>query len=156
MADILPLADRPDAIPQLARWFHHEWGAVDGRPPIEIERQLCGNLGRGGVPMTWLAVEGETVIGTVSLDLHDLPGYDHLSPWLACLYVVESHRGRGIARQLVTKVMSEAQRIGLPAVYLWTWNLEAYYQSLGWKTQAMVPVAGQFASLMRHDFSPQG
>ena len=152
---IIPLADRPDLIPTLARWFVDEWGDVDGRPLPQVEEQLRGNLGRDTVPMTWLAMEGDVLVGTISLDRHDLPGFDHLSPWLACLYVVREHRQRGIARRLVEHLIGHAQRIGVPVVYLWTWNLTSWYGTMGWRTIDHTEIAGHGITVMRRDLASE-
>ena len=90
---IEPLADCAEAIPMLAQWFCEEW-AYEERPRGAVEAQLRGNLNRDRVPITWVRRAGGEVIGTVSLDLSDLPvpAYAQLSPWLASLYVVPSAR----------------------------------------------------------------
>jgi GNAT superfamily N-acetyltransferase len=41
------------------------------------------------------------VIGTVSLDFSDLPSHDHLSPWLASLFVLPEARGQGTGTALI-------------------------------------------------------
>jgi hypothetical protein len=41
---IRPLADVPEYIPVLARWFHAEWHDFDGRALATIEAQLSENL----------------------------------------------------------------------------------------------------------------
>ena len=86
------LADLPEAISTLAEWFHAEWHHYDGRSLAEIEAQLHDCLNRAWLPITFLALSDLEVIGTVTLDTSDLPAYDHLSPWLASLYVDPSRR----------------------------------------------------------------
>ena len=154
MTTIIPLADRPDAIPQLARWFFAEWGALDQRPVEQIAQQLRGNLNRNAVPMTWLAVDGERVIGSISLDLEDLPGFNHLTPWLACFYVDRTHRGHGTGRALLAHLLAEAQRLRIASIYLWTSNLEDFYVRQGWRRVDETNLSGQRVVVMRRDFPP--
>ena len=95
--EIRLLADVPAAIPTLAEWFHSEWHHYDGRSVAEVEVELRHYLNRDSLPITFLALNGTEVIGTVSLDTSNLPPYDHLSPWLASLYVVPSAAAKGSA-----------------------------------------------------------
>jgi predicted N-acetyltransferase YhbS len=129
---IEPLADRPDAIRLLAEWFHAEWHVYDGRSRDEIERQLGNNLRRDALPITFIATAGAEVIGTVSLDESDLPSHDHLSPWLASLYVVPSHRRAGVARALINHLVAFADSKGIASIYLWTPGSTELYERFGW------------------------
>jgi GNAT superfamily N-acetyltransferase len=85
----------------LAGWFHREWSTFDGRSVKVIEAQLAENLSRDSIPITFLAIEESILVGTVSLDLSDLPSHDHLSPWLASLFVLPAARGQGIGTDLI-------------------------------------------------------
>lgn len=53
-------------------------------------------------------------------------------PWLACLFVNESHRNNGIAGQLLDHGLQESKRKGFDELYLAT-DLEDFYESKGWK-----------------------
>src|SRR5687768_10556584 len=78
---ISPLADLPDAIRTLANWFHDEWHVLDGRSTELIATQLSENLNRDSIPITFVAHRHSELLGSVSLDLSDLPSFDYLSPW---------------------------------------------------------------------------
>ncbi len=80
----------------MAIWFESEWSSFDRRSVDVIESQLTENLNRDSIPITFVALRNSTVIGTVSLDLTDLPSHDHLSPWLASLFVLPEARGQDI------------------------------------------------------------
>ena len=129
---IAPLAEHPQAIPLLAEWFHREWFRYDGRSIRMIERQLGENLNRDRIPITFLALRGSTMLGTVSLDLYDLPSHDHLSPWLASLFVLPSARREGIGSALVTHVQHFASSHGVSAIHLWTPGSTRLYERCGW------------------------
>src|SRR6185436_10503819 len=102
------LADVPAAIQTLARWFHGEWHSFDGRCIETIQAQLTDNLNRECVPITFVACKGTAILGTASLDDSDLPGFDHLSPWLSSLYVETAVRSSGIGSALVRHVQQFA------------------------------------------------
>ena len=129
---ICPLADRPAVIPLLASWFHSEWSAFDCRSVPTIEAQLSENLSRRSIPITFLALEDSSVIGTVSLDTSDLPSHDHLSPWLASLFVRPEARGQGIATALVGHALSFAALHKVSPLYLWTPGPTRLYERRGW------------------------
>jgi GNAT superfamily N-acetyltransferase len=129
---IRPLADRPQAISLLATWFHAEWSTFDGRSTEEIESQLIETLNRDSIPITFLALRDSAVIGTVSLDLSDLPSHDHLSPWLASLFVPPVARGQGTATALVRHAQEFAKLHGIGPLYLWTPGSTRLYERCGW------------------------
>jgi GNAT superfamily N-acetyltransferase len=129
---IIPLADRPEVVPLLARWFHDEWFCFDGRSLPSIEVQLAENLGRDCIPITFLAQHRSEVVGTVSLDLSDLPQFDHLLPWLASLYIVPTARDAGIGTALVLHAQQFATFHGISRLYLWTAGPTRLYEKCGW------------------------
>jgi len=154
---IEPLANYSEVIPRLAHWFCREW-PFEGRSHGEAEAQLRENLNHDCLPITWVGLDNGEVIGTVSLDVSDLPlpEYAHLSPWLASLYVVPSARGRGVGRALVNHVLEFARRGSLPAIYLWTPGKTALYKSCGWKILDRTTYAGHPIAVMRVALSGNG
>ena len=129
---IAPLADYSQFIPGLAEAFFREWNAMDGRSLWDNEEQLRRNLRRDRLPLSFVAVEQGDWIGTVSMDLSDFPGPAHLSPWLACLYVKEAHRRRGLGRALVLHAIDFARTKKIPRLYLWNHARESLYLQMGW------------------------
>ena len=129
---ICPLAHVPWAIPLLAKWFNREWQRFDGRSTSEIESQLTENLNRDSIPITFVAGDDLTLLGTVSLDLSDLPSHDHLSPWLASLYVRPRARGAGVGSTLVRHLEQFAVSRGFGPLYLWTPGTTRLYERCGW------------------------
>jgi GNAT superfamily N-acetyltransferase len=147
---IEPLANCPEAIPTLAQWFSDEW-PYENRSRDAIETQLRENLNRDRHPITWVARDGEETIGTVSLDLADLPlpDYAQLSPWLASLYVIPPARGRGVGPALVNHLLDFARRRSLATLYLWTPGSTRLYEKCGWKVFDTTVFAGHPITLMR-------
>ena len=129
---ISPLADLPTSISLLAGWFHREWSTFDGRSVKMIEAQLAENLSRDSLPITFLAIQESNLIGTVSLDLSDLPSHDHLSPWLASLFVVPGARGRGNGTALIRHAQEFARSHCTGRLYLWTPGPTRMYERCGW------------------------
>jgi GNAT superfamily N-acetyltransferase len=147
---IEPLADCAEAVPMLAQWFCDEW-PYEERSPGTVEAQLRENLNRDRLPITWIYRSGADVIGTVSLDLSDLPlpAYSHLSPWLASLYVIPSARGRGVGLALVNYLLGFARRASISTAYLWTPGSTKLYEKCGWKIFDTSSYAGHPITLMQ-------
>ena len=132
--EILSLRERPEAIEQLARWHFAQWGPYN--PANDVERRIAGlqrHLASQGVPQTFIAVDGETLLGSASLVAADLASRENLSPWLAAVYVDSPHRNRGVGAALVNRVVEEARSLGLPTLYLFTTDRSAFYAKLGWQ-----------------------
>jgi predicted N-acetyltransferase YhbS len=129
------LADHPEFVPVLAAWHHAEWDRYYDAWAIEqVAAELRSHTGRCQVPTTVVAFEDGRPLGSASLVADDdLEGWEHLSPWLASVFVVPDRRGQGIGRRLVERVVVEATRLGFPAVYLWTPGQRAYYERLDWE-----------------------
>jgi predicted N-acetyltransferase YhbS len=116
-----------------------------------IEAQLSENLSKDSIPITFLAMQDSMVVGTVSLDRSDLPSHNHLSPWLASLFVVPETRGRGIATALVQHVQEFAAQRKVPSLYLWTPGLTRLYERFGWVEIERTQYESRPITLMRWD-----
>lgn len=129
---ISPLADIPEAIPTIAKWFYDEWYTFDARSIDQITAQLSENLNRHSIPITFVAHQYHEILGTVSIDISDLPEFDSYSPWLASLYVHEPHRSKGVASALVSHLKHFALSGGCTSLYLWTPASTSLYERFGW------------------------
>ena len=131
---IVPLADRPEALPQLAAWHHAEWGFLHpGGTVAEAAEELRRHLVPAPIPTTFVALVDSEVVGSASLVERDLPERPDLGPWLASLYVAPDHRRQGIGAALAERVVEEAARLGVPTLCLFTFDREGYYARLGWQ-----------------------
>ena len=127
------LADRTDALPILARWKHKEWGHLRAGDTVEKRQaRLAETAHRDRIPLTVVALQGEEVLGSASLIEHDMETRMELTPWLAGVYVGEAYRCRGIGAELVRRIMSEAGKLKVPLLYLYTVHSEKFYAALGW------------------------
>jgi GNAT superfamily N-acetyltransferase len=128
------LCDHPELIAELATLNFKEWGefrpgqTVEHR--IEHMRESCG---KGAVPSVVVALEGSRLLGGALLIENDLKLRPNLTPWLAGVYVKAEERGRGIASQLVKRVVEEAAALGVPELYLYTDTSQSLYARLGWE-----------------------
>jgi N-acetylglutamate synthase and related acetyltransferases len=127
------LADHLDLLPTLAQWQHDEWGYI--RPGDTVEARMTridAGCERDRIPLTVVAVEDGQLRGSASLIDHDMDTRLELFPWLASVIVAPEFRRRGIGAQLVRRIMSEAHKLEVPLLYLYTVHSENFYAGLGW------------------------
>lgn len=94
----------------------------------EFESQRSG----GALPLSLVAIDENELLGMVSIIFDDLPGYEHLNPWVASLFVLPEHRKKGAGSRLVR----EAERLlvlnGVARAYLFTESACSFFERLGW------------------------
>jgi GNAT superfamily N-acetyltransferase len=143
------LADHPQLIPVLARLHQEQWGYL--RPDKTLEQretQLRQACGRGGVPTVVVALEDGELRGSAMLIASDMDTRPDLTPWLAGVYVVEDHRGRGYGSALVRRVESEASAAGVPLLHLFSPDAADFYSRLGWTVNEQCGYLGREVLVM--------
>lgn len=127
------LADRPEMIPTLAEWLHAQFGYLNPGDTVEKRAErLETRATQAGIPVAFVAVDGDALLGSASLVFQDLETRPEIGPWLASVYVAPAYRRRGIASALVGRVVEEARDLGVPRLYLFTTDQERLYARLGW------------------------
>ena len=53
--------------------------------------------------------------------------------WLSDVFVVESHRGRGLSKRLVAAILEHPELAGLRRLMLATADAHGLYEAFGWK-----------------------
>lgn len=128
------LADRPDDIDILVGPMFEYWRRVPTDDTIEARRyRLRSHLNRTCLPMAWVAHDNGTVLGTAALRIADLPGHDHLTPWLSGVFVLPAYQRRGVGTALSRHVESCALQMGHSRLYLFTLDQQALYERMGWR-----------------------
>ncbi len=143
------LVNRPEYIPILAHWHYMEWSYLN--PGDSVERRITRLQSHGGpgqIPMTFIALQGETLLGSASLIPHDMDTRMDLSPWLASVYVAPEFRRCGIGSALVGRVVGEARILGIHPLYLFTTDKESFYAGLGWSVVERTIYRGQQVTIM--------
>ncbi len=160
-----PLWGHAHLAPVLAAWHHAEFGHLyDPRVwNLEIATlELEAMADPGSSDITWIAFDGDipdehNVLGSVSLiGSDDLTGFEHLTPWLASLYVAPRGRGRRLGSALVDLVLDAAARLGHPYVHLFTAGQEGFYLDRGWRPLADREQRGHRATVMARATAPRG
>jgi polyamine oxidase len=158
---LVELAVCPDRLAlgaTLAAWhaeaWEHLYGGTWGRATAEVE--FAAMTVPGAIPSTWVVRDDAgAVVGSVSLlATDDLPGCDHIGPWLGSLYVRPEHRGRRIGEVLVAHLEAAARDAGFVRVWLFTeaddahGGLLAWYERQGWQREGILDSHGRPVWLM--------
>ena len=107
-------------------------------------------LGSSGLPVVLVAMDDDEFLGTASLIVDDeLPGATEPGPWLAAVYVVESHRNRGVGSSLVRAMTARAVDLGCTPVYLYTESGRSWYETMGWQVVRSATLADHEVTVMR-------
>jgi RimJ/RimL family protein N-acetyltransferase len=128
------LADHPDTIPTLANWFRDQWPGYYAKwSQAELEQDFLEDTSRDRLPSRLVAFESNELVGTIVLRENGNEDLQEFQPELGGLYVVESHRGRGIGTELVQAGMKLALDQGYETVYATTVAATGILERLGWE-----------------------
>jgi GNAT superfamily N-acetyltransferase len=155
MVQISYLADYPQFIDTLAPWVFAHWQPLLGEvSPAERVAKFRTHLNKEILPIALVAHDGDKVLGTASLRVHDLPGREDLSPWLGGVFVGVAYRGRGIGVQLCSAVEDKAFAM-FPSQpwYLFTLDKQRWYQQQGWALREPCVWCGHAGVIMEKQLS---
>ncbi|WP_165699623.1 GNAT family N-acetyltransferase [Chimaeribacter californicus] len=124
------LADFPEHHPQVTDWLWQAFGNAQSR--AFFDSIVVSSLKKSGLPVTFIARDGDRLVGTVGLWRSDLLSRQDLTPWLAALYVDEAYRGRGIGQLLQAHGVEVARQARFEALYLYA-TFRGYYERHGWE-----------------------
>ena len=128
------LADHPETIPTLAKWFREQWpDYYADMSQAEMEQDFLSEAFRDRLPARLIAFEASELAGTIVLREQGSETLPEFRPELGGLYVVEVHRGRGIGTELVRAGMKLALDQGYETVFATTVLAAGILERLGWE-----------------------
>ena len=128
------LADTLDTIPTLTKWFREQWPDYHAdMSQEEMELDFLEDASRDRLPIRLIAFESDELAGTITLRDNGSAMPPELQPELGGLYVVASHRGHGIATELVRAGMKVARDQGYETVFATTVVAAGILERLGWE-----------------------
>lgn len=138
------LANVPQAIPQIAKWYSDEWGYIgEGRSTMELEQKLTDYLNCDKLPLIIIAKKKDALIGAAQLRFHEMDIYPDREHWLGGVYVETSSRGQGVAERLITAIIDKAKILGINSINLQTEDMSGgLYKKLGWQIVEQVTYHG--------------
>lgn len=148
------LRNNPSFEPLLAELYGREWAHLysDWDSAVALS-EFASQRADGRLPISLVAMEGNALLGMVSLIFDDLPGYEHLNPWLASLFILPKHRGRGIGARLVQEAETLLTRNRLPQAYLFTESAGRFFEGLSWSLIGKTACHDHPIAIFRKDFA---
>ncbi|MEN0614815.1 GNAT family N-acetyltransferase [Klebsiella indica] len=128
---IQPLSAAPQYAGQVTEWLWRAFGG-DMLPQAFFASIIGHSQTPGALPVTFIAVENEKLLGTVGLWRCDLISRQDLYPWMAALYVAPEARGKGLAGTLQQHVIRYARTQGYSALFLYS-ACRDFYERFGWQ-----------------------
>ncbi|WP_426563477.1 GNAT family N-acetyltransferase [Angustibacter sp. McL0619] len=116
------------------RW--QEWGhPPEPTDPAWWLETTIREAGRERLPVTFVAHDGDEVLGAVGLDTYDLDERHDTTPWVTGMIVRRDRRGEGIGRALMRHLERWAAERGIAEAWVGTDLALEFYQHCGWTLQ---------------------
>ncbi|MFJ2487127.1 GNAT family N-acetyltransferase [Pseudomonas sp. NPDC087639] len=148
------LCDHPGFVEELSELNFKEWGEFRPGDTLEARtermRKACG---KGAIPSVVVAIEDGRLLGGALLIDSDMKARPELTPWLAGVYVKAEERGRGVASQLVNRIVEEAKTLGVQTLYLYTDAAQSLYARLGWEVVEELVYENLPVTIMKYTFA---
>lgn len=146
----LGVLDTVEAAHIIAAWQYREWGQYEaGVTPANTRDWAEGCINSRRIPSAFVCYVDEALTGTSSVIESDLPGFEHLHPWLANVYVEPQYRNMGIGARLIEYAAKFAASLGTRELFLYTFDKVPYYERMGWRTQQGTTYIGKPITIMK-------
>lgn len=144
------LADQPELVPQIIRWWHSVWADRMGNDFESLEQQLANSLSRTEFPIHVVAHVDAVPVAVAALKLQELvERFPDKQYWLGSVYVDEAWRSNKLGSKTTERIIELARDMGLPHLYLQTQNLSGgLYKGLGWQPIEQFSDRGEETLLM--------
>jgi hypothetical protein len=106
-------------------------------------------MDRDKVPLALVAFQGSEPVGSASLIIREMETHPQFLHWLGSVYIHHPYRNQGIGSQLVEYAASEAERLGVRELYLYTRHHESFYSRLGWRPVERAHYHGREVLIMK-------
>ena len=134
----ITLREHPEWKLPAANWFHSKWGV-----PIQAYLDCMEAYLNQETELGWyLCLDGNTIVGGMGVIENDFHNRPDLTPNVCAVHTEETHRGQGIAGNLLNLVISDLQSKGIFPVYLLTDHTD-FYERYGWEFFCMVQGDGE-------------
>jgi GNAT superfamily N-acetyltransferase len=154
---IQPLKPKSPWRAQLAKDQFAFWGPLTGyASPVLYEAFLEQAASSQTLPRVFLATSGTILIGSVNLLAKEMTVRPQFTPWLGQLFILESHRAKGVGTKLLNAAISHIGSLGYDQLFLYTsGTLPGYYRKRGWTDIEDVTYLGKVRTIMRFDINPK-
>ncbi|MDO4544471.1 MAG: GNAT family N-acetyltransferase [Clostridia bacterium] len=136
---LIKLRERPELADRAAQWFHEKWGI----PLIAYQESIAECVKRSApVPQWYIALDGDLIAGGLGVIENDFHQRKDLAPNVCALYVEKSHRGNGLAGELLNLACTDLNSLGIDTLYLLT-DHTSFYERHGWSFFCMAKCDGE-------------
>jgi N-acetylglutamate synthase-like GNAT family acetyltransferase len=144
------LMDYPEFLEVLAPpiWQHWREALPEDMTIEHRVIKLQQHMQKAELPIALVAHQNGEVLGTAALRRHDLDGREDLSPWLGGVFVLQKHRGKGVASALCQAIKNKAISLDIESLYLFTPDQQHLYERLGWRTIEAATWRGKYGNIM--------
>ena len=149
MLTIEHLADHKEYIDTVVNWIWSEFGNENNYDFFEsiIKNSLIKNK----LPLTFIALEDNELVGTIGLWRSDLMSRQDLFPWLSALFVKENFRGKRIGQKLQNFLVEYCKKAGFTELFLYT-DICGYYEKTGWEyLEDGVEYSGEYIKIYKKE-----
>lgn len=135
----------------IADWYFDEWN-ID--KTVTIER--LSNFPNNGTPFQQVMTMDGSPIATGGVYHHvglldAVPRLKEFEPWLALVYTMPEHRGKGYGALLCEEIQSRTKTLGTKNLYLFTHTAESLYKRLGWEQLERIALKGKDIAIMKKE-----
>jgi GNAT superfamily N-acetyltransferase len=131
MYSIINVKSYSGGVESAAAYIHGKWGRKENYP-FYLDAITHSSEPGKPLPRFYLLLKGEEICGCYALLTNDLISRQDIYPWLGCLFVEESERGRQLGSLLLKHGMGEAKQLNYSTLYLTT-DHDGYYEKYGWR-----------------------
>ena len=132
--EIYNLKDKKEYIHEVAILNYLEWGNKDTKEPFDkiIDDKVKKIISKfdNYYYSFLILLDGDNLVGHISLFETDGDERTDLKPWYATMYVKKEYRGKGYSKILNDAILKEAKKKGFKRVYLKS-DLVNYYEKFG-------------------------
>jgi GNAT superfamily N-acetyltransferase len=135
----------------IADWYFEEW-SIDKATTVE---RLKG-FQNDGIPFQLVMTLNGLPIATGGVYNHvglldAVPRLNEFKPWLALVYTLPEHRGKGYGAILCEEIQRIANELGTKELYLFTHTAERLYKRLGWEQLERIDLKGKDIAIMKKE-----
>ncbi len=134
----------------VATWQFAEWGSGYKDTFDDLLSQIKRSIGSSAIPVIFVAMHDDIIIGTASIVENDLPSREDINPWLASIFVVPEWRMRGVASALIGAALAHAKFLHIERLYLFTDDLESVYAKFGFEKLDSGEFMGKRVLILMH------
>jgi len=129
--EVVNVRENPQYEEKAISYFQDKWASDKSRSIYEdcISRSL---MTESPLPIWYLLMDNEVIIGCVGLITNDFISCMDLWPWLCAMYIEVEYRGNAYGSLLISRLKQDAAKAGFTKVYLSTDHI-GYYEKYGFE-----------------------